>query len=108
YKLSGWGEDATTPGTYTETISSVLADTLTLKPMISGDVLNDSLSDTVEFVPGVFKDITANGSTFAVTAGFPKTGFVAAQYIPGAKFTLNLPAGKTATDYSWASDQSWV
>ena len=108
YTLSGWVEDTAMPGTYTNTIRSTLADTLTLKPAINSDVLSDSLSDTVTFVPGEFKDITSNGATFNVASGFPTTGFVAASYIPGAKFTLNLPAGKTASDYTWVSDQDWV
>ncbi|MCO4158530.1 invasin domain 3-containing protein, partial [Citrobacter amalonaticus] len=107
YTRSALTEDAATPGTYTGTIKSSLVDTLTLNVMYNSDPLGD-LSDTVEFKAGAFGDITANGKPFSVTSGFPTTGFVAATHVKGAKFTLNMPAGKTASDYDWVSSQSWV
>lgn len=69
--------------------------------MYNGDQLW-SLSDTVTFVNEAFKDIAVNGYTFAIGSGFPTTGY------PAGKFTLTLPAGKTATDYTWVSSQPWV
>ena len=47
-----------------------------------------------------FEDISVNGFTFAVDAGFPTTGF------PGAEFTLNTPSAPS--DYTWSSDVTWV
>ncbi|WP_404837165.1 beta strand repeat-containing protein [Aeromonas media] len=47
-----------------------------------------------------FEDVSVNGFTFAVDAGFPTTGFY------GAEFVLNAP--ETASDYTWNSDAPWV
>ncbi|MDN8599682.1 invasin domain 3-containing protein [Citrobacter sp. S2-9] len=102
YTLSSITEDAVTPGTYTATIKGLIADTLTLKPLYNGEQIL-SMSDTVEFVPGTFKNVTVNGHTFANNAGFPTTGF------DKANFTLNMPDGDVASDYTWTSDQaSWA
>ncbi|CND47835.1 hypothetical protein [Yersinia intermedia] len=49
----------------------------------------------------VIKDILVNGTTFTPTEGFPATGF------SGAKFTIKLGNG-IASDFTWASDASWV
>ncbi|MCO4160321.1 invasin domain 3-containing protein, partial [Citrobacter amalonaticus] len=100
YSVSGYTESSTAPGTYTAKIKSVLVDTFTVKPMFNIEVLNENLSDTVEFTPARFADVTANGYTFSSVAGFPTTGF------NSAKFTLNLPGGEVASNYSWTSSQS--
>ncbi|MFQ6283722.1 inverse autotransporter beta domain-containing protein [Yersinia enterocolitica] len=66
--------------------------------------LGNGASATVDttFVVAVlpFTDIAVNGTTFAVDAGFPSTGFT------GAEFTLN--ASGQASDYTWSSSSSWA
>ncbi|HDL6964654.1 TPA: hypothetical protein PXM28_004088, partial [Yersinia enterocolitica] len=44
--------------------------------------------------------ITVNGTTFAVNAGFPSTGFAQ------AFFTLNVTG--SPSDYTWSSSSSWA
>ncbi|NBD00553.1 hypothetical protein GV764_16215 [Atlantibacter hermannii] len=74
--------------------------------MLNGDPIGEGdslLKGTVTLKAGEFKDITVNGYTFATNSGFPSTGF------KNAIFTLNVPAGKTAADYTWTSSQpGWV
>ena len=100
-----WGgaleESTTTPGTYTRILKGKVVDTLTVRPQIGGANLGD-IKDTVTLEGALFKDINSNGYTFAIGSNFPDTGF------NGAKFTLNMPSGKTASNYTWSSNQSWV
>ncbi|AHG21536.1 heme utilization protein [Chania multitudinisentens RB-25] len=63
-----------------------------------------SATVSVEFFEEVqMTHILANGASFATTDGFPRTGFL------GAEFQLVVgedPAGNSA--YHWSSDQSWA
>ena len=95
----------TSTGVYSLTLKGSLVDTLTVIPLLDGESIGSEaamLKTTVILQAGEFKDITVNGYTFGANSGFPSTGF------NGAQFTLNVPAGKTASDYTWSSDQSWV
>jgi hypothetical protein len=91
-------------GVYTATLKGQLVDTFMVTPQFSGSAIG-TLNDTVTLIAPIttFKDITVNGNTFASDSGFPSTGF------KNAAFTLNMPAGKIATDYTWSSSQpGWV
>lgn len=86
-------------GVYTATLKGTLADEYTVVPIVNGSPVS-GLSDTVTLTVAV-QSIQVNGYTFAVDAGFPKTGFL------GAKFTVTLNGGKP-TDYDWDATASWV
>ncbi|HDL6964622.1 TPA: Ig-like domain-containing protein, partial [Yersinia enterocolitica] len=55
---------------------------------------------TSSFVAPQLTGITVNGTTFAVNAGFPSTGFAQ------AFFTLNVTG--SPSDYTWSSSSSWA
>ncbi|ENE7724965.1 hypothetical protein ABNZ70_004833, partial [Salmonella enterica] len=103
------------PGNYTITLKGFLVDTLTVRPMYNGSLIGEGATElkaTVTLKAGEFKDITANGKTFTVNSGFPSIGFSDNGSVPGPigkpTFTLNMPVGKTATDYTWQPDQNWL
>ncbi|MCQ4111554.1 hypothetical protein [Aeromonas sp. JL9] len=56
---------------------------------------------TPESRPPYFSSILVEEHKFAVNVGFPKTGFI------GAEFTLILSSGD-ASAYDWSSNASWV
>ncbi|EMV8527609.1 hypothetical protein AADE18_001158, partial [Salmonella enterica] len=93
-------------GVYTATLKGILVDTLTVRPKYNSDSIGEGAAElkaTVTLKPGAFKDITVNGTQFTVNSGFPSMGF------KGANFILNMPAGITASSYTWSSSQpGWV
>ncbi|MCK8148097.1 inverse autotransporter beta domain-containing protein [Citrobacter sedlakii] len=97
---SSWKDN--NDGTYTTTYTATTAGTgLKAALKLTGwSGVAESKAYTITTAPAM-KDVTVNGYTFAKDAGFPTTGF------KGATFTLNLTTG-SATDYTWASDASWV
>lgn len=82
---------------------------LTSNSPVSSDVTATTVNGvsatvTVEFFDEVqMTHVLVNGASFSADDGFPKTGFI------GAEFQLVVgedPAGNNS--YSWRSDQSWV
>lgn len=68
-----------------------------------GDETLSDIADVSAIIREMPGDIEANGYTFAINSGFPKTGF------SNAMFQLRID-GDTVNnaDYSWSSDQQWV
>ncbi|TXE24600.1 inverse autotransporter beta-barrel domain-containing protein [Serratia marcescens] len=94
-------ESGSAPGTYTAPLAGAQAGDYTLTPLYSGAPMG--LPDIIlTLLPAARLDtVSVNGATFAVTDGFPTTGF------QGATFTLAPDTG-SAADYVWASDAHWV
>ncbi|MEN4170986.1 Ig-like domain-containing protein, partial [Serratia marcescens] len=89
-------------GIYTATMTSTQTGSYTVVPQLNGSQVG-SLGETISVatVATAVQDILVNGYTYAVDAGFPKTGFA------GAKFTVQLNGGEP-TDYTWTSSASWA
>ncbi|WP_436883530.1 inverse autotransporter beta domain-containing protein [Enterobacter asburiae] len=96
-------ESVSTAGTYTVTLTGTAAGTYALTPQIdsvdAGPTQNITLTAPAS---QPFAGIASGGKSFGVSDGFPTTGF------ENAKFTLSVPAGKAATDYTWKASKSWV
>ncbi|WP_050297284.1 Ig-like domain-containing protein [Yersinia intermedia] len=75
--------------------------TISVMPLMHGSngVSNPVTVNVVQ--QATIKDILVNGTTFSPTDYFPKNGF------SNAKFTIELNNG-IASDFTWASDASWV
>ncbi|WP_371972977.1 invasin domain 3-containing protein [Lelliottia nimipressuralis] len=86
-------------GVYTTTLVGTKAGTWTVTPEFDGQAL-ESLGKEV-ILKGAIKDIQVNGYSWSATSGFPKTGFV------GAQFKMELK-GENVTDYDWHSSAPWV
>ena len=87
-------------GVYTATLKGSLGDTIKIDLVNNGVVTTLTTQATLVSITSL-KDITVNGATFALDAGFPTTGF------KKAKFTININNG-SASDYNWTADASWV
>ncbi|WP_315851121.1 YrIlm family inverse autotransporter adhesin [Yersinia aldovae] len=86
-------------GVATATLKSTVAETNQVTASVRGTATAAKPSAFV--APPAFTGITVNGHDFAITDGFPTTGFI------GAEFTLNVTG--SPTDYNWtSSDTSWV
>ncbi|WP_390621341.1 YrIlm family inverse autotransporter adhesin [Yersinia frederiksenii] len=84
-------------GIATATLTSTTVGISNVMASVNGS--SRSVATTFVAVPE-FTGVLVNGTTFAVDAGFPSTGFT------GAAFTLTTTA--SASDYTWSSNASWA
>ncbi|PHZ22493.1 hypothetical protein CS535_17585 [Yersinia massiliensis] len=100
------GASLTTESATTDTsglASTTLTSTTTGVSTVTATVNGSSQSVDTTFVPSTvtITGVLVNGTTFAVDAGFPSTGFT------GAEFTLTISG--VASDYTWSSSaSSWA
>ncbi|MBF7997452.1 Ig-like domain-containing protein [Rahnella laticis] len=96
-KLSAVTVTTNGAGTAQVTLTDTVAETATITAKAQGNANDPGKTASVTFNAPEFTNITVNGHTFAVTDGFPTTGF------NQAKFALALNG--TASNYTWATNQ---
>lgn len=87
-------------GLATATLTNTTVGTSTVTATLSNGATATVNTTFVAVPTSPFTEIAVNGTTFAVDAGFPSTGFT------GAEFTLNVSG--QASDYTWSSSSTWA